>query len=366
MTDGIEGDGELVTLNAGQYIVFDAALVHTGSASTRDAAIAGEKHTDLGIHFYLADDLHEPETAGGEEPSYPVFPLFATASGGDRAGVVQAALTGAASISGEQLGNASTSPLPSIASSQPSVNERPYEGEKDAEGKRHGHGTLTSPDGNKYEGEWVHGEQHSQGTLTTSHGTYEGGWANGKKHGQGELSYKDEKWCGEFANNELVSGTHTKEGRTDTGEFGDERKYHGHGVRETPGMSTVRLEGNWDNGRALGVMDRTLPNGNTIKQGYYVNDLRLWAWRCLVRKGSKARPRAAKSSVRLHCASLKVKEGKVKEGKVKEGKGQGRKGQGGAVPFRGSPRELIRRVSQAAAWRAIPHRGGSAVCACPP
>ena len=26
----------------------------------------------------------------------------------------------------------------------------------------------------------------------------------------------------------------------------------------------------------------------------------------------------------------------------------------------------IRRVSQAAAWRAIPHRGGSAVCACSP
>ena len=42
--------------------------------------------------------------------------------------------------------------------------------------------------------------------------------------------------------------------------------------------------------------------------------LRLWAWHCLVRKGSKARPRAAKSSVRLHCASLEVEWGSAERG----------------------------------------------------
>ena len=61
-TDGVEG-AELITLNEGEYIVFDARLVHAGGASTRGAVIAGEKHTDLGTHFYLSDDAHEDEQA---------------------------------------------------------------------------------------------------------------------------------------------------------------------------------------------------------------------------------------------------------------------------------------------------------------
>ena len=86
-----------------------------------------------------------------------------------------AAVAGGASIGGEQLDAASPPRL---------LGPAVYEGEKDAEGRWHGQGTLQR-DGAKYEGAWMHGEQHGQGTQTTRDGsTYEGAWVNGKQHGQ--------------------------------------------------------------------------------------------------------------------------------------------------------------------------------------
>ena len=42
-------------------------------------------------------------------------------------------------------------------------------------GKEHGQGTFTSPNGRKYVGEWKEGEKHGQGTFTYSRGKYVGG-----------------------------------------------------------------------------------------------------------------------------------------------------------------------------------------------
>ena len=37
-------------------------------------------------------------------------------------------------------------------------------------GVRHGQGTINSPEGEKYEGEWKDGNEHGQGTYTWSDG----------------------------------------------------------------------------------------------------------------------------------------------------------------------------------------------------
>ncbi len=47
-------------------------------------------------------------------------------------------------------------------------------------------GTLTSPSGNKYVGEYKDGKWHGQGTYTHANGSkYVGEWKDGKEHGQG-------------------------------------------------------------------------------------------------------------------------------------------------------------------------------------
>ena len=49
-----------------------------------------------------------------------------------------------------------------------------------------GQGTLTSPDGFKYVGEWKYGKPHGQGTMTFPDGElYVGEFKDNKKHGQG-------------------------------------------------------------------------------------------------------------------------------------------------------------------------------------
>ena len=55
-----------------------------------------------------------------------------------------------------------------------------YVGERE-NGKYHGQGTLTLPDGDKYVGEWKDGKQHGQGTTTSSDGQkFVGEWKDGK------------------------------------------------------------------------------------------------------------------------------------------------------------------------------------------
>ena len=42
------------------------------------------------------------------------------------------------------------------------------------DGKKHGQGTLTSPDGSKYEGGWNIDRKHGQGSETFGKGKFEG------------------------------------------------------------------------------------------------------------------------------------------------------------------------------------------------
>ena len=58
------------------------------------------------------------------------------------------------------------------------------------DGKRHGRGTHTLPNGDRYEGEWRDDKRHGRGTYTWPNGNrYEGGWSNGKMHGFGTFTY---------------------------------------------------------------------------------------------------------------------------------------------------------------------------------
>ena len=53
-------------------------------------------------------------------------------------------------------------------------------------------GTITSPDGSKYVGEWKNNQEHGQGTFTSSDGgKYVGGWKDGLMHGRGTVYHLD-------------------------------------------------------------------------------------------------------------------------------------------------------------------------------
>ena len=70
-----------------------------------------------------------------------------------------------------------------------SAEGRTYEGEW-RNGKGHGKGSYTFPNGEKYIGEYKEGEVHGKGTLTFPDGEkYEGEWKNNKMHGKGIHSF---------------------------------------------------------------------------------------------------------------------------------------------------------------------------------
>ena len=55
-----------------------------------------------------------------------------------------------------------------------------YTGERNSDGKPHGHGTMTYADGTTYTGEHTDGERHGQGTYTFADGTaYIGNFEDG-------------------------------------------------------------------------------------------------------------------------------------------------------------------------------------------
>ena len=70
------------------------------------------------------------------------------------------------------------------------------------DGRPHGQGTWTHPDGNKYVGEWKDSKKHGQGTRTWGKGKWEGDkyvgeYKNGKRTGQGTYTWGKGKWEGD-------------------------------------------------------------------------------------------------------------------------------------------------------------------------
>ena len=104
-----------------------------------------------------------------------------------------------------------------------------YVGEK-KDGERHGQGTVTYADGNKYEGQFSKGRKHGEGTQTWSDGRkYVGEWKKSKRNGLGIMTYKD--------------------GSMFDGEWKRNKPFNGKGVFI---KGPDRMEGEWKNGRMEG------------------------------------------------------------------------------------------------------------------
>jgi hypothetical protein len=66
------------------------------------------------------------------------------------------------------------------------------EGERNAEGKPEGRGTMVYASGNMYEGQWLAGRQAGEGRCTFATGNvYEGSYKEDKKHGKGKETFPD-------------------------------------------------------------------------------------------------------------------------------------------------------------------------------
>ncbi|XP_071667635.1 radial spoke head 1 homolog isoform X3 [Patagioenas fasciata] len=159
-----------------------------------------------------------------------------------------------------------------------------YDGERNAEGERHGHGKARLPNGDTYNGEYEHGFRNGQGTYRFKNGArYIGQYLQNKKHGQGIFFYPDgSKYEGDWVNDQRHGyGQYTyPNGDTYTGEWRDHNR-HGQGtyVYKDTGSKYV---GGWVNGNQEGAAElihlnhrfkgRYL-NGNPVGRGKYVFDI---------------------------------------------------------------------------------------------
>ena len=102
-----------------------------------------------------------------------------------------------------------------------------YEGQY-LSGKFHGQGTYTWANGSKYIGGFKNGKEYGQGTFTflPSGNKYVGEVKDGKLHGQGTMTYPDgTKYVGEFyegLRNGQGTYTHT-DGKVDKGIWEDDK-----------------------------------------------------------------------------------------------------------------------------------------------
>ena len=110
-----------------------------------------------------------------------------------------------------------------------------YTGQRNKEGRYHGKGRLTYPNGSVYEGNFMSGKPWGRGKATSSNGdSYEGGWKDGKRHNAGEVHYAD--------------------GSCFVGTFKDGKK-HGRGVLTLENLDSV--EGHWEAGELVEAVIRS-------------------------------------------------------------------------------------------------------------
>ena len=125
-----------------------------------------------------------------------------------------------------------------------------------------GHGVHTSPDGQRYEGEWRDSKAHGQGEHTWPNGErYAGEFAEDTMSGRGVHTWSDgERYEGEFLD-DLMHGRGSYTWITGKHYQGDffEDKMHGRGECTWP--SGQRYDGEWRDGKAHGRGTCTWPNG---------------------------------------------------------------------------------------------------------
>ena len=137
-------------------------------------------------------------------------------------------------------------------------------------------GTYTTPNGQKYVGEYKDDKAHGQGTLTFPSGQkYVGEHRDDKKHGQGTYTYAGgAKYVGEFRDDKQNGqGTYTfPDGEKFVGEYRDDKK-NGQGTNTFP--DGAKYVGEYRDGKRNGLGTLLGPTGGVIYSGRWVNGERV-------------------------------------------------------------------------------------------
>eukprot|EP01032_Pedospumella_encystans_P039212 gene39212-biopygen17190 len=203
-----------------------------------------------------------------------------------------------------------------------------YEGEfKD--GKMHGQGKLTHPDGNAREGEFKEGKfWNGTGTLTLKSGdVYEGEFKEGIMRGQGKLTYPDGRTLeGEFKEGKIWNGSGKltfKNGDFHEGEF-KEGKMHGQGkvTRVDGGVQ----EGEFKDGRLWNGRGVFVHKSGYVYEGEFKEGKMHGQGKLTHSDGRNLEGEFKKGKLWNGTGTLALKSGDVYEGEFEEGKmhGQGK------------------------------------------
>jgi hypothetical protein len=137
----------------------------------------------------------------------------------------------ARSVGGRSLGGAS---LYTDSKSRSGKFGGNYDGDLNSRGERHGKGSFTADNGNKYEGDWVRDKREGHGKATYNTGdVYIGSWKNCKRHGHGAMYIEngdvyEGKWQNGFKDG---PGTYRwKDGEVDISMYSSDYRV-GEGVR---------------------------------------------------------------------------------------------------------------------------------------
>ena len=127
-----------------------------------------------------------------------------------------------------------------------------YEGQVDAEGRKHGHGTLSFDTGDTYTGQWRNDRMNGEGTYAFADGDkYVGQWRDGKMHGRGTYTYANgDRYTGLFADDvkEGPGAYHFKNGDRWEGSYLNGRK---HGKAEYIWTNGQRKQEFWNDGQRV-------------------------------------------------------------------------------------------------------------------
>ena len=158
-----------------------------------------------------------------------------------------------------------------------------YIGDVDSNDERHGFGTYYWNDGDKYEGNWIHGERTGKGTYYYSDGDkYVGDFVDGYFHGKGTYYWTD----GDRYEGDWLNGKRTGKG---TYYFSNGNKYEGDWQDDNNATNVIYTYGsNFDRGEIVNgefvaevqqwstknssYAAAIHPNNNTVEHGSYHNN----------------------------------------------------------------------------------------------
>ena len=136
-----------------------------------------------------------------------------------------------------------------------------YDGDLNARGERHGHGSFVADNGNEYEGEWKNDKRDGHGKAKYNTGdVYIGSWKKCKRHGYGTMHIENSDVYEGSWNNGFKDGPGTyrwRDGEMDVSRYSSDYRV-GEGVRwsEDRKRAFRLVRGNVQDEIDLGEADR--------------------------------------------------------------------------------------------------------------